>query len=152
MGIGVPSVRNAFQVSRFKTYCWILLLLSSIPLHLLFNSLIFQTDQRDSEYQMAIASEGFIDDTPFYPPGASLTPLGWFDGTYGTDPAHMDYTSTRSVDMTRYSDRTSVDHRNVSAMASQGSQWDKMTAQDCYNYYFAVSPCVNVFKISPQLL
>ncbi|KAK9782413.1 hypothetical protein SCAR479_00756 [Seiridium cardinale] len=76
MGIGVPSVRNTFGVSKFKTSCWILLLVPSIPLHLLFNSIIFQTDQRSSDFQPTIASEGFVNAASFYPPGASLTPSG----------------------------------------------------------------------------
>lgn len=46
MGIGIPSVRNAFKVSRFKTVCWLCLLISSIPIHLLFNSTVFQTDRK----------------------------------------------------------------------------------------------------------
>ncbi|KAK8089447.1 hypothetical protein PG997_004408 [Apiospora hydei] len=50
LGLGVPSVHNAFAVSPFKTCCWVVLLLSSIPIHLLFNSAVFQADQRASDF------------------------------------------------------------------------------------------------------
>ncbi|ORY59505.1 uncharacterized protein BCR38DRAFT_412520 [Pseudomassariella vexata] len=99
LGIGVPSVRNAFKVAPFKTWCWIALLLSSIPIHLLFNSTIFQTDTRMADYHMTIASEGFVNGADFYAPAsenrkepiltfdhsASLTPTGFYDWNYYYD-------------------------------------------------------------------
>lgn len=130
MGIGVPSVRNAFRVSRFKTCCWILLLVSSIPLHLLFNSMIFQTDQRDSDYQLTIASEGFVNTEQFYPPGASLTPAGWLTG-WGSP--------TSDINLTQYGDTTSVAYRNISAIAVEGSRWTNISVNDCFNEYLACS-------------
>lgn len=42
--IGVPSIRNILHLSRFKTIAWVLFNVTSIPIHLLFNSAIFQTD------------------------------------------------------------------------------------------------------------
>ncbi|KAK6082035.1 hypothetical protein SCUP234_04348 [Seiridium cupressi] len=127
MGIGVPSVRNAFRVSKFKTSCWILLLVSSIPLHLLFNSIIFQTDQRSSDFQLAIASEGFVNAASFYPPGASLTPSGFLaTSLWGAD-----------VDLLQYNDSTSIAYRNISAIAREGNSWKTMSVQDCYNEYCA---------------
>ncbi|ETS82215.1 hypothetical protein PFICI_07217 [Pestalotiopsis fici W106-1] len=109
-----------------------MLLLSSIPLHLLFNSLIFQTDQRDSEYQLAIASEGFFTGVPFYVPGASLNPPGWMttsSGFYGG--------GGYGLGVILPSNNSSVYHRNVSAMASEALIWDNLTAQECYNDYFS---------------
>lgn len=70
LGIGVPSVRNAFHVGRFKTWCWVVLLLSSVPIHLLFNSAVFQTDQRASDFHLTIASEEFASGGKYYAPGA----------------------------------------------------------------------------------
>lgn len=138
LGIGVPSVRNAFRVGKFKTSCWLLLLVSSIPLHLLFNSMIFQTEQRDSDYQLTIASEGFVNGERFFAPGASLTPPGWLSG-WGNDFTAYNYTN-----ITQFSDTTSTAHRNISAIAEKGAQWNKISATDCHNEYLAVS----IFLIS----
>lgn len=50
--IGVPSVGNIFHVSSFKTTAWILFNLSSIPIHLLFNSAVFQTDYQGNSVRL----------------------------------------------------------------------------------------------------
>ncbi|KAI0376668.1 hypothetical protein F5Y04DRAFT_273630 [Hypomontagnella monticulosa] len=72
LGIGVPSVRNIIRVSKFKTCCWIFLFLSSVPIHLLFNSTVFQTNHRESSFHMAVATEEFVHGGPYYLPGANL--------------------------------------------------------------------------------
>ncbi|KAL2824888.1 hypothetical protein BDW59DRAFT_172616 [Aspergillus cavernicola] len=43
LDIGVPSLRNLFHVSRIRSLMWICLALSSLPLHLVYNSTIFST-------------------------------------------------------------------------------------------------------------
>ncbi len=43
LDIGVPSIHNLKVVSPGKQAAWLALLLSSIPIHLLFSSSIFQT-------------------------------------------------------------------------------------------------------------
>lgn len=47
--IGVPSIGNIFHVSSFKTIAWVLFNLSSVPIHLLFNSAVFQTDYQGNK-------------------------------------------------------------------------------------------------------
>lgn len=46
--IGVPSIGNIFHVSGYKTLAWVLFTMSSIPIHLLFNSAVFETDYQGS--------------------------------------------------------------------------------------------------------
>ncbi|KAI9884895.1 MAG: hypothetical protein M1823_003302 [Watsoniomyces obsoletus] len=41
LDIGIPSVRNVWRISRQRRNIWILLALSSVPLHLLYNSAVF---------------------------------------------------------------------------------------------------------------
>lgn len=41
MDIGVPSVRNVLLISWLRKLLWCLLLLSSIPIHLIYNSVIY---------------------------------------------------------------------------------------------------------------
>lgn len=35
LDVGIPSVRNLFRIKKKRTFLWLLLALSSIPLHLL---------------------------------------------------------------------------------------------------------------------
>ncbi|KAK5659403.1 hypothetical protein OQA88_604 [Cercophora sp. LCS_1] len=74
--IGVASLRNAFGVARWKACVWLVLALSSVPIHLLFNSAIFATDWRDAGYHLTIATDGFANGGQFFVPGASLSPAG----------------------------------------------------------------------------
>ncbi|KAK0704872.1 hypothetical protein B0H67DRAFT_557589 [Lasiosphaeris hirsuta] len=74
--IGVPSIRSAFHVSRFKTILWVLFNLSSVPIHLLFNSAILETDFMGTEFHLTIATESFLNGTKYYGPGASFLPPG----------------------------------------------------------------------------
>lgn len=41
--IGVPSIRNLFRIGKDRAFLWLLFVLSSVPLHLLFNSVVFTT-------------------------------------------------------------------------------------------------------------
>ena len=43
LDIGVPSVRNLTRIARGRVILWWLLVVSGIPLHLLYNSVIFST-------------------------------------------------------------------------------------------------------------
>ena len=92
------------------------------------NSLVFQTVQRDSEYSMALVSERFLDDVPFYLPGASLTPSNW-----------LYYGDELSVNLTEYTDHQSAIWQITFTMATDGSRWDNISVNECYNEYFAVS-------------
>ncbi|KAI1497832.1 hypothetical protein F5X99DRAFT_353108 [Biscogniauxia marginata] len=149
MGIGVPSVRNAFRVSKFKTCCWIVLLLSSIPIHLVFNSTIFETDHRESDYHLTIASEAFTHGGAFFPPGASLAIPGlvsddaaraYADGTrmgtvfgYSSYSPQLGYGS--SINISDYDYKQSPAVLNISAAARSSGNWERLEVKDCVSEY-----------------
>ncbi|KAI1140191.1 hypothetical protein F5Y05DRAFT_403222 [Hypoxylon sp. FL0543] len=150
MGIGIPSVRNAFSVSRFKTLCWICLLISSIPIHLLFNSTIFQTDQRNSDFHVTIATEKFLNGGTFYPPGGSLVQPGftfWYlEGALINESLYLDDTyDFRSasfgapVNLTDYADKNSEATRNISDTAQTAARWERLEVDDCKKEYISCS-------------
>ncbi|SMY25545.1 unnamed protein product [Zymoseptoria tritici ST99CH_1A5] len=56
--IGVPSVRNLYRIPLWRTLGWTILFASSIPLHLVYNSVIFTTFSARS-YQAAYVSSNF---------------------------------------------------------------------------------------------
>lgn len=79
--IGVPSLRNVLNVCPYKSLAWALFSLSSFPIHLLYNSLVFTVDYSGSYWQMALISEPLLHGAPYSPPGAALT----LEGTHCAD-------------------------------------------------------------------
>lgn len=65
LDIGVPSVRNLRRLSTNRIVLWWLLAISSVPLHLLYNSAVFST-LCTRRYNVAIVSREFLDGAPFY--------------------------------------------------------------------------------------
>ena len=59
LDIGVPSVRNLRRVSWNKIILWWLFAISTIPLHLLYNSAVFSTIGAN-EYEVFIGSENLV--------------------------------------------------------------------------------------------
>ncbi|KNG84968.1 hypothetical protein ANOM_006778 [Aspergillus nomiae NRRL 13137] len=60
LDIGVPSVRNLFRISKVKLILWLILALSSLPLHLFYNSTIFSTIT-NVEYEIFAGNKPFSD-------------------------------------------------------------------------------------------
>lgn len=61
MDIGVPSFKNVFHVNRRRASLYVLAVLSSIPIHLLANSVVFQSFSTNS-YLLTVAYQQFIDE------------------------------------------------------------------------------------------
>lgn len=73
LDIGMPNPRNVSKVSPRKACAWILFFLSSVPIHVLFNAVIFSTDHRESEFQGYVVDESLLTGGETYLPGASLS-------------------------------------------------------------------------------
>ncbi|KAL9617707.1 MAG: hypothetical protein Q9160_007540 [Pyrenula sp. 1 TL-2023] len=72
MDIGVQSIRNLRRIGAKRALLWWSLALSSIPLHLFYNSTFFSAITVN-EYGIAVVSDGFVDGAPFIGP-ESLEP------------------------------------------------------------------------------
>lgn len=59
LNIGTPSIRNLFLVSKSKTLLWLVLGLTSFPLHMLWNSTVFET-KTIQQYITAAVTEEFL--------------------------------------------------------------------------------------------
>ncbi|KAI0972139.1 hypothetical protein F4678DRAFT_479105 [Xylaria arbuscula] len=70
--VTAPSRKDI--LSSGKQVAWVALLLSSIPIHLLFSSYIFETRFQGADWHLTIATESFTQAYQFYLPGASLSP------------------------------------------------------------------------------
>ncbi|KAI5794889.1 hypothetical protein FPQ18DRAFT_304254 [Pyronema domesticum] len=140
LDIGVPSICNMRRGMPWdRLILWWLLALTSIPLHLLYNSAAFST-MVVNDYTVAITSlPVFEDNIPIY---AGYT--GWFD----TDIGWLGYNRTRLWSYTNLSsnslefNRTSAAYSNLiqdvrdSWMEPEGNQkWKRLSPQDCVRKY-----------------
>jgi len=72
MDIGAPTIRNFAGLSRFKLISWFILLASSVPIHLLFNSSVILVQSQRSQFGLTVAAEPFLDGAKYFVPGAAL--------------------------------------------------------------------------------
>ncbi|KAF6827244.1 hypothetical protein CPLU01_09207 [Colletotrichum plurivorum] len=70
--IGISSLHNIFRLSCFKQLAWFCLLLTSIPIHVLFNSFMFEIDSRMDDFHITIATPSFLKEGSYSLPGAGL--------------------------------------------------------------------------------
>ncbi|KAH7379514.1 hypothetical protein BKA66DRAFT_466175 [Pyrenochaeta sp. MPI-SDFR-AT-0127] len=59
LDIGIPSVRNLFRISKKRSVLWLLLGLSSVPLHFVYNSVFFQTIAGNQVIMLFVIPEFF---------------------------------------------------------------------------------------------
>ncbi|KAI9813664.1 MAG: hypothetical protein M1827_003735 [Pycnora praestabilis] len=64
LDIGVPSIRNLRWISWRKLFLMVLLALGSVPLHLLYNSAVFETIATN-DYEVLVVSESFLSGAPW---------------------------------------------------------------------------------------
>ncbi|KAI3324618.1 hypothetical protein HD806DRAFT_521724 [Xylariaceae sp. AK1471] len=148
--IGVSSMRNAFKVSRFKTLCWLGLSVTSIPIHLLFNSVIFGTEYRGSNFTVTIATEEFLSGGNYYLPGASLLTadgLGQFY-TSGILPGFG-----QLFNLTQYSMTGPGVAKNVSDAALHGKEWSRLDLSECKREFGLYgTPCSGLARYRDVIL
>lgn len=90
--IGIPTVRNFASLSGFKRASWLVLMASSVPIHLLFNSVIFYVESQRATFTMTLAAQPFVQGATYYPPGAGLWNMNVPQNC--TEPANLEI-STR---------------------------------------------------------
>ncbi|RMY46955.1 hypothetical protein D0865_08957 [Hortaea werneckii] len=66
LDVGVPSFRNLWRINWRRTALWWILALSSVPIHLLYNSVIFKT-QAANDYVLVVANTEFFKGEAFAP-------------------------------------------------------------------------------------
>jgi len=126
--IGVPSLRNAFLLKKFKTFSWLVLAATSLPVHLFFNSAIFETDFQGKSWNLTIAAEPFTNNGDFSAPGASLLNPG-FDVGYGSP-----------VNVSTYRNTSSTPILTIRQTAAAARNWKRLTPEECRHEYLACKP------------
>ncbi|KAK8038556.1 hypothetical protein PG993_006967 [Apiospora rasikravindrae] len=155
LDIGIPSVKNLIFVSGRKRWFWMLILITSWPIHLFFNSSIYETKVAGSTWQLTIAAESFLHGSPFFPPGASLAAAG--------SPSPIDYNSTANIpetglgsywrtsygdstNLSEYWDDSSPTRRKLSQISrdvkkgEQDGLWKRLESKDCRQEYCFLKP------------
>ena len=64
LDIGVPSVRNLREIERKRVILWWLLAISSLPLHLMYNSAVFDT-LSTHQYNAYVVTQDFLSGAPY---------------------------------------------------------------------------------------
>lgn len=143
LDIGVPSPRNVFRVSRFKTIMWTLFFLSSVPIHLLFNSAIFATDHRESTFSYFVFDKSVVNGGEAFDPGTKLAIpydgeiqfnyyYDWYTAKWQNSTA---FHSAREMYFSSdYQNRSSVIRDTVESI--RNGEWhhlDKDTCRSLYN-------------------
>ena len=64
LNIGTPSIRNLLRISRSRMVLWWLVAISSVPLHLMYNSAVFTT-LSTREYNAFLVQRDFLTGAPF---------------------------------------------------------------------------------------
>ncbi|GAW10681.1 hypothetical protein ANO14919_000160 [Xylariales sp. No.14919] len=136
LDIGIPSIGNLSHVSRFKSASWLVFLITSIPIHLIFNSAVFETTYEGSQWYLTLATKAFTQGAPFFPPGASLLPAGslgippftsgstWDEGGYG-EPVPLD----------QYWNASFAVHQKIAFAAKESHSWTFLSAAQCHSEY-----------------
>ncbi|EEP78515.1 predicted protein [Uncinocarpus reesii 1704] len=124
--IGVPSLRNLFYISYYKKVLWALFLISSVPIHLFFNSVIFATDYQGGHWHLTIASEDFVNEAQYFQPGAMLLPAGVSEGVEGFG---------QLVPVTDYFNPESNASQYISSTARSAQTWKRIDVPECRSQY-----------------
>ncbi|KAF2969729.1 hypothetical protein GQX73_g3813 [Xylaria multiplex] len=140
--IGVTSARNILKVSKFKAYCWLGLLFSSIPIHLLFNSTVFETEHRESKFSLTIATDEFLNGGSFFPPGTSLGTAEAGDPSryerYQYNNFSLGYYGYGTAGSVKdYADKESEIMKHLASVANLGRTWDRFDVSDCIKQYLS---------------
>lgn len=146
LDIGVPSPRNVFKVSLFKTTMWILFFLSSIPIHLLFNSVIFSTDSRGAKFSYLVFDESILTGGSAFKPGTSLSvPDRYYDfntQNYNYDTRTWKNLTALDIALENYSEDIYPDaSQSVDQIVEeiQKGGWHKISKDDCISLYNTAS-------------
>ena len=121
--LGVPSLSNLFALSKFKVMSWAVLAVLSLPVHMLLNSAVFETDFHGKAWNMTIAAEPFTTGAEFFWPGASLA-LPGFDEGYGMQ-----------VDLAELFNNSSQIIPQLRETASTARMWTRLDAATCRREY-----------------
>lgn len=124
LDVGIQSVRNLRFIPLWKSCLWFLLLISTLPLHLLWNSAVFSTTTTNT-YATIVVSQDFLEARDIYG-GLDCTDYGKYQvddeesyatcWTLGQAKNNMLKKITPEACMRRYSNKLATDGFNLLAV------------------------------------
>ncbi|KAI1108456.1 hypothetical protein F5Y14DRAFT_83968 [Nemania sp. NC0429] len=127
LDIGVPSLRNLAFISNWRRFSWALLAISSVPVHLIYNSAVFQT-LASNEYAVAVVKDSFIQGSPW-----SLTTAQTNQqGAISWNQSYTHPINPEAVDMS-----TTIAEVQQAVMNDQYKPMNISACFDFYNDFFA---------------
>ncbi|KAJ4286430.1 hypothetical protein N0V90_013129 [Kalmusia sp. IMI 367209] len=115
LDIGMPSVRNLASISRSRMALWLLLGLSSIPLHFVYNSVIFETIAANDVDFLIVGEDFFTNKT------------SW--NSQSSDSSELIYNSTTDNDITKLQN-TLLDGQYLDR-----TKFENITNNECVSRY-----------------
>lgn len=132
LDVGILYLRNAFHLSRWKLCVCLGLFLTSIPIHIFFNSSIFVIDTRMGDFNILIAAEAFVNRGAFYVPGASVSTKQWRNrGIFSSVSVNQTIGDDTMVTARNFPDAIP----NISAIAAEASGWQRLDKVACRRVY-----------------
>lgn len=158
--IGIPSLKNLPFLSGFKQCFWVLLVITSLPIHLFFNSAIYETTYEGSSWNLTIATEQFLQGAPFFLPGASLAPSGRpslvYNASVNDSYPHSEWEFSpwrwywhssygRFTEISEYWNESSPIHQAFLEMSGplrggQRDRWVRLSSKECRQEYCPCNP------------
>lgn len=146
LDIGLPSWKNVPSLTNFKKTCWLILFISSIPIHLFFNSAVYNTVYQGDLYNLTIATAAFTQNRPHYIPGASLTPPGasspvqvyngtGYENIYGDSYRNRTYIEGYGNPVSPAEFMSGFERSVTGDIAQQCSHWKQMDPDECLREY-----------------
>jgi hypothetical protein len=127
--VGILSFRNLRFVSWFKISLWLLLAITTIPFHLLFNSSVYDTDA-NSEIVVVLANEGFVQGGNYSLPGVGWELLSDYPlSGYGES---VNPNSAEPADFQPFL-------QEIDYIARSALEWERLDGPQCYDAYNGAS-------------
>jgi hypothetical protein len=139
MCVGIPNFRNIFYISWSRKVLWMLVAISSIPLHLIWNSAIVQTIAVN-DYNVIAVSEEFTSGAPVNASGfdlcATLHPCTYkaseFEEKY-VEPLRQGTMLSPQDCIAEYGNAFISGHSNVALVMDQSNETNSLLAAGTYH-------------------
>ena len=128
LDIGIPSVQNLRHIAWRRAALWFVLGISTIPVHLMWNSVIFSTIQ-DNEYVVVGASANTLQDSQFNCTAAPRNTSRVF-----TDADGFPYYSSLEY-VANYSDIACDMYKHAHAATAMNNPLVMLEAKECLEQY-----------------
>jgi len=118
--IGVQSFRNIFHVPKRNVLFWLLLSVSTIPLHLFFNGAVLES-RASTEFILVMASDGFLRGEPWSIPGVAMPVGRHTGGDWGRDMSDVVEAISKAA--------------GGEAQTNLDPTWDRVSLEECVDIY-----------------